>query len=245
LSHQDYDKAVKKAVRFFWRTRKSASLKNKSGKRKDAGTRGAATAGKNLDGFIDLIRDWLNSEASSEIEIFQNQAVVRLPGHFRPTKKWDIVVMHGKKLLAALELKSLGGPSVGNNFNNRCEEAIGSGLDFRTAQREGAFGRAATPFLGFFILIHDADGSRKILSEPSLNDSFNCDPVFKEASYQDRMVILCERLMQEGLYSSAATMSSPSNAARSGEFADLTEETSFHRFLNKLQGHVRAETSLL
>jgi len=153
--------------------------------------------------------------------------------------------MRGKKLLAALELKSLGGPSFGNNFNNRCEEAIGSGLDFRTAQREGAFGRAATPFLGFFILIHDAEGSRKLLSEPSLNDAFRCDPVFKEASYQDRMVILCERLMQEGLYSSAATMSSPPDAIRSGNFKDLTEETSFYRFLNKLQGHVQAETSLL
>ena len=245
MDKEHYDKAVRKAVRFFWRTRKSASLKNKTRKRKDAGTRGAATGGKNLDGFIDLIRNWLNSIASSEIEILQNQAAVTLPGHFRPSKKWDIVVMHGKKLLAALELKSLGGPSFGNNFNNRCEEAIGSGLDFRTAQREGAFGRAATPFLGFFILIHDADGSRKVLSEPPLSDAFRCDPVFKEASYQDRMVILCERLMQESLYSSAATMSSPSNAGRSGEFLDLTEGTSLHRFLHKLGGHVRAETSLL
>lgn len=245
MSQQNYDKEVRKAIRYFWKTRKSASLKNKLGKRKDAGMRGGATAGKNLDGFIDLIHDWLNSTASSDIEFFYNQAVVTLPGHFRPSKKWDIVVMHGKKLLAALELKSLGGPSFGNNFNNRCEEAIGSGLDFRTAQREGAFGRAATPFLGFFILIHDAEGSRKVLSEPSVNGTFKCDPVFKGSSYQDRMVVLCERLMQEGLYSSAAIMRSPSNAARSGEFADLTEETSFHRFLNKLQGHVRAETSLV
>ena len=232
-------------MRFFWKTRSAAASKNKSGKKKDSGSRGGATAGKNLDGFADLIRKFLIKEASADLEIYENQKLVTLPGHFRPNKKWDIVIMHCGKLLAALELKSLGGPSFGNNFNNRCEEAIGSGADFRTAQREGAFGRGATPFLGFFILIHDAKGSRKILSEPSVNSAFSCDEVFKSASYQSRMAILCERLMQEGLYSSAATISTPQNASRSGEFSDLSEAASFHRFLNKLSAHIVVETSLL
>jgi hypothetical protein len=48
---------------------------------------------------------------------------VTLPGYFRPTKLWDVLVIHDKRLLAAIELKSQVGPSFGNNFNNRTEEA--------------------------------------------------------------------------------------------------------------------------
>jgi hypothetical protein len=36
-------------------------------------------------------------------------------------------------LVAAFELKALGGPSFGNNYNNRVEEALGSAVDLRRA----------------------------------------------------------------------------------------------------------------
>lgn len=245
LTRQDYETSVKKAVRFFWKTRAAATRKNKAGAKKDAGSRGGATGGKNLDGFSDLIRRMVSQVGPSDLEVHENQKLVTLPGHFRPSKKWDIVIMHHGKLIAVLELKSLGGPSFGNNFNNRCEEAIGSGLDFKTAQREGAFGRGATPFLGFFILIHDAEKSRRVSSRTSINTAFKCDEIFKDSSYQTRMAILCERLMQESIYSSAATMSSPDTAARSGAFSDLSEPSTFFRFLNKLQAHIIAETSIV
>ena len=48
---------------------------------------------------------------------------------YRPTKKWDLVVIDRGMLVAAVELKSQVGPSFGNNFNNRTEEAIGNAVD--------------------------------------------------------------------------------------------------------------------
>ena len=52
---------------------------------------------------------------------------VTLPGHFRPTKKWDLMVYAPNRSHpnVAVELKSQNGPSYGNNANNRAEEATG------------------------------------------------------------------------------------------------------------------------
>lgn len=241
-----YDRLLKKAVQAFWSTLKSAVKKNQQGKRKDSGTRGGATAGKNLDGFVQLVCSYVLSEGSTDIEIHERKKLVTLPGYFRPTKQWDIVITRGERLLAAIELKSLGGPSFGNNANNRCEEAIGSAVDFRTVQREGGFGKGASPFLGYFILVHDLPASRKPPSKAPASIQFPCDREFDSASYQQRMAILCERMMQEGLYDCAAAVSSPpitrGTAARLNE---LSETASFRRLLVKLAAHIKSETSLL
>jgi type II restriction enzyme len=83
----------------------------------------------------------------SHASIHQNRAFLTLPGFFRPTKLWDLLVIHQGKLIAAIELKSQVGPSFGKNFNNRTEEAIGSAYDFQTAFREGAFEKTLDRFL--------------------------------------------------------------------------------------------------
>jgi len=51
-----------------------------------------------------------------------------------------LVIKNGH-LFVAIEAKSQVGPSFGNNFNNRTEEAMGSALDLWTAFREGAFSK--------------------------------------------------------------------------------------------------------
>jgi hypothetical protein len=50
--------------------------------------------------------------------------------------------------LAAVEFKSQIGPSLGNNFSNRTEEALGSATGIWAARREGAFKPWSRPFLG-------------------------------------------------------------------------------------------------
>ena len=75
---------------------------------------------------------------STQMRYF-SRVSVELPGFFRPTKEWDIVVVSDNNLIAAIELKSQIGPSFGNNFNNRTEEALGTAMDIWTAYREGAF----------------------------------------------------------------------------------------------------------
>lgn len=176
-----------------------------------------------------------------ETEIRYDRTVVALPGYFRPTKQWDLVVIRRGQLLMALELKSLGGPSFGNNANNRCEEAIGSGYDFRQAQSAGAFGPGANPFLGYFILIEDSKGSRRPVGARSLH--FDTDPAFQQGSYQTRLRILCERLMEKQLYGSAAVLISPrpTTKAAAGKASDLSIDTSFRRFLTRLAAFIVGE----
>jgi hypothetical protein len=106
---------------------------------------GKATAVKRrniLDMFVELILDvGISGDA-----IFRSRNI-ELPGFFRPTKEWDLLVVRDQSLLAAIEAKSHAGPSFGNNFNNRTEEAMGSALDLWTAYRERAYLASPQPFV--------------------------------------------------------------------------------------------------
>jgi hypothetical protein len=102
-----------------------------------------------MDGFIRLVRDLLIAARVPEQCIAIDKRI-ELPGWFRAEKKWDLVIVHDDQLLAAMEFKSQIGPSFGNNFNNRTEEALGSATDIWAAYREGAFKPSSRPFLGYF-----------------------------------------------------------------------------------------------
>ena len=115
-------------------------------------------------------------------------------------KKWDLLVVADGQLFLAVEFKSQVGPSFGNNFNNRTEEAIGNAEDIWTAYREGRFGKHQAPFLGYFFLLEDCPRVHTPVanSEPY----FPVDPVFNGASYAKRYEVLCERLVLERKYTS-------------------------------------------
>ena len=239
----DYPKNVKKAVRFFWRKKKQAKKKKKELGKTDKGERGGATAGKNLDGFVDLLTGIIKQSSSQPLKVCTSLKEIALPGYFRSTKRWDIVVIDQKgRILAAIELKSLGGPSYGNNANNRCEEAIGNAFDFRTAQREGIFGDAATPFLGYLVLVEDDEKSSEPPKRRIKSPHFENDTIFEGASYQKRMSILCDRLMQEGLYDAAVAIAAKNDGGKSGAFKDLSDACTLRKFLLKIAAHIATET---
>jgi hypothetical protein len=167
--------------------------------------------------------------------------VLCLPGFFRPTKLWDLLVINHGRLVAALELKSQVGPSFGNNFNNRAEEALGTAVDLWTAYREGAFGEAPRPFLGWLMLVEDAPESRSPVRDTSPH--FPTFPEFRSASYLERYNILCRKLAQERLYTAATVLASPRTAVESGEYFDLSELTSLKTFITDFAGHIAAETA--
>ena len=156
LDLSNYDELAGEAVRYFWRSRASARVKQKESGKSDQGERAGVTAGKNMDGFISLIVDVIQNNGLAHAEIHRERTVLTLPGFFRPTKLWDLLVMNEGKLIAAIELKSQAGPSFGNNFNNRAEETIGASHDFWTAYRKGAFGKQPEPFVGWLMLVEDA-----------------------------------------------------------------------------------------
>ena len=136
-----------RAVARYWETRTTQRNKQEQTGKADQGLRSAVTGGAQMDGFIDLFTELIVATGISPSCVYRNKDV-ELPGFFRPTKEWDILVIRYNTLLAAIEAKSQVGPSFGNNFNNRTEEAMGSALDLWTAYREHAYLASPQPFLG-------------------------------------------------------------------------------------------------
>src|SRR5437660_2732833 len=197
---RDLESGLRAAVRHFWRTREDQSTRQGETADRDRGARGAVTGGKQMDGFVRLVRDLLTAAKVPDRCILIDKRV-ELPGWFRAEKKWDLVIVHESQLLAALEFKSQIGPSFGNNFNNRTEEALGSATDIWAAYREGAFKPSSRPFLGYLMLLEDCERSRSAVkvAEPH----FPVFPEFKGASYRQRYSILLEKLLRDRLYDSA------------------------------------------
>jgi phage replication-related protein YjqB (UPF0714/DUF867 family) len=135
----DYQTKAREAVKAFWGNREAARQKQIRAGKADQGERAGVTAGKNMDGFVALATDIVRLNGLEHADICLKRRLLTLPCYFRPTKVWDMLVMNEGRLIAAIEFKSHVGPSFGNNFNNRTEEAIGTAVDLWTAYREGAF----------------------------------------------------------------------------------------------------------
>lgn len=243
LNLVDYERKSRAAVQAFWGNREAARRKQIESGRADQGERAGVTAGKNMDGFLALILDIVKANGLARAEIHRSRAMLTLPGYFRPTKLWDLLVIHKGELVAAIELKSQVGPSFGNNFNNRTEEAIGTAHDLWTAYREGAFGKQPRPFVGWLMMVEDAPESRRPVRDSSPHFPVSGD--FMAASYLKRYDLLCQRLMQEQLYTAAAVIAAERGAAAGGDFTDLSPMTSLKTFVTSLAGHVASAAARL
>lgn len=196
----DIEQRIARAMDFFWSTRTGQISRQTAHGVHDQGNRGAVTGGKQLDGFVDLVFDLLTLNGVPSRCIYTNSDL-ELPGFFRPNKKWDLLVVDNKELIIAIEFKSQVGPSFGNNFNNRTEEAMGSALDLWTAYREGVFGTHNAPWLGYFMVLEDCIKSNEPVRVRSPH--FNVLDEFIDASYKQRYEIFCNKLLLERQYSAA------------------------------------------
>jgi len=216
---------------------RDARLKNKEkqieGGRLDAGTRGEVTGGNQMGAIESLLADILCQAGLNRLDV-KTRTALELPGYYRSEKKWDLVVVSEGQLVTAMEFKSQVGPSFGNNFNNRSEEAIGSATDVWVAYREGHFGKNPAPFLGYFFLLEDCERVRTPVRNKEPH--FKVDPAFDKASYSKRYELLCRRLVLERVYSAAClVMATNSPATR---LTQPAEDLSFRRFAAALRGHV-------
>jgi hypothetical protein len=243
LDLANYEEKARNATMAFWGNRQKALEAKAEAGKSDTGERGAVTAGNTMDGFTAMMIDLVKANGLGHADIHQKRSVLTLPGYFRPTKLWDILIIHQGRLVAALEMKSQVGPSFGNNANNRAEEAIGTAHDFWTAYREGAFGRdTARPFIGWLMMVEDAPASRSGAKRES-SVHYPIFSEFKGASYLERYDILCQKLVRENLYTAACTLASPREAAATGTFEDMSELTSLKSFVAAFAAHVAAEAA--
>ncbi len=189
-----------------------------------------------MDGFARKLEELMIQVGVPRLNIF-NRRRVELPGYFRPTKQWDLLVVSGRELVAAIELKSQVGPSFGNNFNNRTEEALGAALDTWTAYREGAFAASPQPWLGYLFLLEDCPRSR--LPVAVVEPHFPVFEEFRGASYARRYEIFCRKLVRERQYAAACFLTSDrAKALRSTNYDEPAPDLSASVFLTELLIHL-------
>ncbi|MBL8178210.1 MAG: hypothetical protein JNK48_26280 [Bryobacterales bacterium] len=239
------DRRLHEAVQSFWTARTRNLQKQRASGKVDAGTRGAVTGGTQMGGLEVLVADILCDAGLERVEV-RTRTALELPGYYRAEKKWDLIVVSEGTLVLAMEFKSQVGPSFGNNLNNRSEEALGSATCLWTAYREGRFGTAPRPFLGYLFLLEDCPEVKRPVrnKEPY----FEVDPVFKGnrierkgkhlysgVSYSERYEVLIRRLVRENVYT-AATLIMTTNEDPT-IISQPAEDLSFRRFEAALRGH--------
>lgn len=229
----DIEIRLREAVQSYWNARSTNKDKQSEGGRLDASKRGEVLGGGQMGAIEGLIAEILCGAGLGQADI-RTRSALELPGYYRSQKKWDLLVVSKGILVTAMEFKSQVGPSFGNNFNNRSEEAIGSASDIWVAYREGRFGDAPAPFLGYFFLLEDCP--RVQVPIKNKEPHFPVDPVFRGASYSQRYELLCRRLVRERVYTAACLVLATN--APTTQLSEPADDLSFRRFVGALRGHV-------
>jgi hypothetical protein len=225
------------AVRGFWNQRISQRQAQELLGKIDQGNRRDVIGGKQMDGFALAITNLLLYTGVSQDNIHIKKSLTVLPGFFRPTKTYDFLVVSDSQLKAVIELKSHIGPSFGNNFNNRAEEAMGSALDLWTAFREGAFGNALPPWVGYLIVLEDCPESRTPIKVSERH--FPVFEDFKNSSYAKRYELFCRKMVRERHYNAACFLMADKNRTdENPNYIEPALDLSADTFLSSLLRHV-------
>tara|TARA_Y100000590_G_scaffold74062_1_gene81618 strand:+ start:999 stop:1724 length:726 start_codon:yes stop_codon:yes gene_type:complete len=189
-----YEKLFSAAVGEFWRAREGQAKTQRDKGVADAGSRGSVTGGKHLDSITGLVRK-VFLDADPAIQVHTSGTDTVLPGYYRGSKDWDMVVTYDQAVVAIVEMKSQVG-SFGNNLNNRVEEMVGQSLDLWRASRESLLGDLR-PWFAYLMLLEDSEKSRKPVGVRT-RVGFPPDPQFVDASYMERYGLAFSRARREG-----------------------------------------------
>jgi len=235
---KDLDRKLARAVKHFWKTRdEQAKRQGRDSGRRDAGLRSAVTGGKHLGGFVALCRDLLLDAGLPEANVHWSNRL-ELPGYYRAEKSWDLLAVVDGQLLTIIEFKAQVGPSFGNNFNNRTEEALGNATDLWAAYREGALKPSQRPWLGYLFLLEECP--RSLAPVKVKEPHFKVFPEFHGASYAQRYEILLTKLLRERLYDGVSLIPATREGGVKGRFSTPNMELGFGNFAASLTAHAMA-----
>lgn len=184
---------VDRALRSWVDVRFAQAARSQAGGKAQQGNRSAVTGGKHLDGINALVREELTSIAP---DVWFDYKQTTLPGYYRPTKSWDLIVFQRDTPILAVEYKSMKG-SEGKNLNNRADEVFGVAEDLRQAEKNGLL--PATMRRAYvFIMGMTEDSTVPVI--PQRVAVGHVDEAFEKASYLQRAALMCERMKNSGLY---------------------------------------------
>lgn len=238
----DFETRAKEAVMAFWGHRALARQTQMSRDKLNHDEGSWSPTGNNMDGFLDLMKELVLRNGLQHEDIHLARRVVTHPGHFRPTKQWDMLVINEGRLVAALDLKSQIGPFFGDGSSDRAE-AIATAHDLWAAYREGAFGKHAPPFVGRLMLLEDCPASYTPTSDQSPH--FSVLSEFEKASHAGRYNMMCRKLVKEQLLTIASVIVSPRTAATTGEYSELSELTGLRSFVASFAAHIAGQAALI
>lgn len=184
------------AVAAYWQSKDKQLATAEAINSTAEGSAKSVRAGTHFAPMVALISRFFTDAGYPEESIGITTKGVTLPSHFRPTKRWDLVVVHKEVLVAAIEMKGLGS-SAGKNYNNRVEEALGSSIDLSRAHREGLVG-PEKPWMGYLYLMNDDEDSRR--PRYPQKGPFPAEEYWRGRSYQERFELTGRRLLDEGFY---------------------------------------------
>ena len=225
----DYTDPVTHAVAEYWSVRESQAELSRAQGVLNTGLRAEVTGGRHLDALQTLL-----------VQVFADAGIpprlmeVRrrpIPGYFRRDKSWDVVVTVETRVVGIIELKSIVGPSPGQNFNNRTDEALGQAMDVWTAVERRIIDTPLRPWLGYFMLLEDNEAFNRPVRPR--RPVWPPDPEFEGASYARRFQIFFERMVRERLLDAACLIL----GRREDAAVRFTSETlSFQSFAAAIHG---------
>jgi len=198
---RDLDARVQAAVRHFWATRTAQARRQQRGKKVDQGARSAVTGGAQMDGFIDLFAELALWAGARPSDILRG-ASAELPGLFRPTVRYDLLINRGDHVVCAYKFACLPARLSREHLDRTIEEAIGRAHELWGAYRRSAISFDLGPWFGYVLVVED---TRPRPTARSAED-------------------LCRRLVLERLYSDAAFVLARRDGSHTEPAASLTLE---------------------
>ena len=168
---------------------------------------------------------------------------IYLPGYYRETKSWDVVLQYKGHALAIVEAKSQGS-SLANNFNNRVEEAIGQAADVWKSHERGLLVSGIRPWVGYLMIVEETAKTtepKHLLAGKAVPAGMIVDSLFDGMSYAERYAEAFKRLDQERMLDATCVAITSSGSAYS--YPD--QWLSFNGFAAQLWGRCKHALAVL
>lgn len=252
----DINEKLARAVSHFWQSTLNQGSSGNTGEGLPPARSGASDDGP-MDRFLALVWEMLMLAGVSDNEIYRKQ-MAELPGFFRPSKKWDLVVVSRGRLLAVLDVGSqidkFFRPGVSNRmegatgmtpadlylagqFSYRTAMAMGNVLDFWKTFQENGIG-PSQPWVGQLFLLEDCPRVHRHMPIPEPH--FRASTEFHETSYALRYELFYRKLVSSGYYSSVCFLMSNRESGLLGMFDEPAPDMSFEELMRSLISHVLA-----